>query len=157
MHDMGITSERVPLEDVRLGDWDFWGRPHDWRDAAFATLRRESPVAFFPEMEFPGSASGKGFWALTRHGDILHASRNPQLFSSYPSMAIQDSSPEAAEYLGTSMICLDDPHHGRLRRIVERSSRSRQTVPVLAPVAAPRTTGLAVGLAISAFIEYSVT
>ena len=125
MQDTWITPERVPLEDVRLGDWGFWGRPHDWRDAAFATLRRESPVAFFPEMEFPNSASGKGFWALTRHGDILHASRNPQLFSSYPSMAIQDTSPATAEYLGTSMICLDDPHHGRLRRIVERSFRPR--------------------------------
>jgi hypothetical protein len=40
-------------------------------------------------------------------------------------MAIQDTSPATAEYLGTSMICLDDPHHGRLRRIVERSFRPR--------------------------------
>ena len=117
------TPEHVPLDDVRLGEWDFWARPHDWRDAAFTTLRREAPVAFFPEMELPSSAPGKGFWALTRHGDVVHASRNPRLFSSYPSMAIQDSSPDTEGHLGTSMICLDDPRHTRLRAIVERSFR----------------------------------
>ncbi len=125
MQDTWIEPERVPLEDVRLGDWAFWAHPPDWRDAAFATLRRESPVAFFPEMEMPNSAPGKGFWALTRHSDVVRASRNPRLFSSYPSMAIQDGSPETAGSFGTSMICLDDPHHGRLRRIVERSFRPR--------------------------------
>jgi cytochrome P450 len=122
---MEIGPESVPLADVRLGDWDFWGRPHDWRDGAFATLRREAPVAFFPEMALPNAAPGKGFWALTRHSDVLHASRNPRLFSSYPSMAIQDPSPEAAEYFGTSMICLDDPAHHRLRAIVEKSFRPK--------------------------------
>jgi cytochrome P450 len=123
MRDASTLPERVPLEDVRLGDWDFWARPPDWRDAAFTTLRREAPVAFFPEMDVPGSAPGKGFWALTRHSDVVHASRTPRLFSSYPSMAIQDPSPAAEGYLGTSMICLDDPRHTRLRAIVERSFR----------------------------------
>ncbi len=118
-----ITPEYVSLDEVRLGDWDFWARPHDWRDAAFATLRQEAPVAFFPEMEVPSSAAGKGFWALTRHSDVVYASRNPRLFSSYPSMAIQDPSPETEGHLGISMICLDDPRHTRLRAIVERSFR----------------------------------
>jgi methyl-branched lipid omega-hydroxylase len=125
MGDAQVMQDRVPLEEVRLGDWAFWERPHEWRDAAFATLRRESPVSFFPEMPFPHVASGKGFWALTRHSDVLHASRNPRLFSSYPSMAIQEGSAATADYFGTSMICLDDPEHGRLRRIVERSFRPK--------------------------------
>lgn len=125
MQSTWITPQRVPLEDVKLGDWDFWARPHDWRDGAFATLRREAPVAFFPELEIPNSAPGKGFWALTRHREVFQASRNPQLFSSYPSMAIQDPSPEATADLGTTMICLDDPRHNRLRSIVEKSFRPR--------------------------------
>jgi cytochrome P450 len=122
--DTWIVPEQVPLEEVRLGDWDFWRRPHEWRDAAFATLRRESPVTFFPEMEYPHSPTGEGFWALTRHDDVWHASRNPRLFSSYPNIAIQDVPPETAEYFG-SMIALDDPRHNRLRGIVERAFRPR--------------------------------
>lgn len=118
-------SSSVPLEDVNLGDWNFWARPHDWRDSAFTTLRREAPVAFFPEMEFPGTKPGKGFWALTRHEDVVRASRNPRLFSSYPTMAIQDTTEEAARAFGTSMICMDDPRHRLLRAIVEKSFRPR--------------------------------
>lgn len=123
MTDKWATPERVALAEVRLGDWEFWTRPTAWIDAAFATLRREAPVAFFPEMELPNNPPGKGFWALSRHSDVVHASRNPQLFSSYPTMAIQDPSPLTAGDLGISMICLDDPQHTRLRKIVERSFR----------------------------------
>jgi methyl-branched lipid omega-hydroxylase len=97
MGDAQLVRDPVPLEEVRLEDWAFWERPHEWRDAAFATLRREAPVAFFPEMPFPHVPPGKGFWALTRHSDVLYASRNPRLFSSFPSMAIQEGSAETAE------------------------------------------------------------
>ncbi|MDP1026880.1 cytochrome P450 [Sphingomonas sp. KR1UV-12] len=42
----------------------------------FAALRREDPVHWNPE------ADGAGFWAVTRHADIVEVSRQPQLFSS---------------------------------------------------------------------------
>lgn len=43
---------------------------------AFAELRRHDPVHWNPETD------GAGFWALTRHADIVEVSRNPALFSS---------------------------------------------------------------------------
>ena len=124
-----IAPEQVPLEEVRLGDWDFWTKPHDWREGAFATLRREAPVTFFPEIELPTFPAGPGYWALTRHDDVWHASRNPRLFSSIPSIVIQDAPPEIAEYFG-SMIVLDDPRHNRLRSIVEKAFRPKVVAQV---------------------------
>ena len=124
-----IAPEQVPLEEVRLGDWDFWTKPHDWREGAFATLRREAPVKFFPEIELPTFPAGPGYWALTRHEDVWHASRNPRLFSSIPSIVIQDAPPEIAEYFG-SMIVLDDPRHNRLRSIVEKAFRPKVVAQV---------------------------
>jgi linalool 8-monooxygenase len=46
--------------------------PHE----VFARLRREEPVYWNPE------ADGPGFWAITRHADIVEVSRRPDLFSS---------------------------------------------------------------------------
>lgn len=69
-------------DDIRLGDESFWTLPVDTREAAFATLRRERPVSFHEEPEVPMLGKGPGFWALTRHADILEVSRNPETFSS---------------------------------------------------------------------------
>ena len=40
----GAAPADVPLSDIDLGSWDFWGLDDDVRDGAFATLRREAPV-----------------------------------------------------------------------------------------------------------------
>lgn len=123
----GITSRangqpppEVALADVRLDTWKFWSKNDDFRDGAFATLRRESPIRFFAEARFEGIEPGPGHWALTRYDDIHFASRHPDIFSSSPSITIGDSSPELSEYFG-SMIVMDDPRHQRLRSIVSRA------------------------------------
>ncbi len=58
----GAPPLDVPLADIDLGTWDFWAHDDDFRDGAFATLRREQPISFWeipgqPERE-PGSAIG---------------------------------------------------------------------------------------------------
>lgn len=116
----GTPPPEVPLSDIDLGSLEFWGRDDDFRDGAFATLRREAPVSFWPALELPGFTGGAGHWALTRHDDIFFASRHPEVFHSSPNITINDQTPELAEYFG-SMIVLDDPRHQRLRSIVSRA------------------------------------
>lgn len=118
----GLPPPQVPLADVDLGSVDFWAADDDYRDGAFATLRREAPVKYFEAPDFvAGFPTGAGHWALTRHADVHFASRHPDLFSSSPtSTSLNDVAPEIAEYLG-SMITLDDPRHLRLRGIVNRA------------------------------------
>jgi len=116
----GEPPQHVPLSDVDMSDWTFWSRDDDFRDGAFATLRRESPITFFREAEFEGMEPGPGHWALSTYDDVHFASRHPDIFSSSPSITIGDSNPEIAEFFG-SMIVLDDPRHQRLRSIVSRA------------------------------------
>ncbi|BAV41109.1 cytochrome P450 [Mycobacterium ulcerans] len=116
----GTPPPEVPLADIELGSLEFWGRDDDFRDGAFATLRREAPISFWPPIELAGLTAGKGHWALTKHDDIHFASRHPEIFHSSPNIVIHDQTPELAEYFG-SMIVLDDPRHQRLHSIVSRA------------------------------------
>ncbi len=117
----GKPPPYVPLADVDLARMEFWGLDDDYRDGAFATLRREAPIKFFEVPEFGGFPAGAGHWVLARHEDVHFVSRHPDLFSSSPtSTALSDVPVEIAEYLG-SMITLDDPRHLRLRGIVNRA------------------------------------
>ncbi|HSS26120.1 MAG TPA: cytochrome P450, partial [Mycobacterium sp.] len=116
----GTPPAEVPLADIRLDSLDWWGLDDDIRDGAFATLRREAPISFWPAIELPGFPAGGGHWALTKLDDVHYASRHPDIFSSNPGITINDQNPEVAEYFG-SMIVLDDPRHQRLRSIVSRA------------------------------------
>ncbi|EFG78045.1 unspecific monooxygenase [Mycobacterium parascrofulaceum ATCC BAA-614] len=116
----GAPPPQVPLADIHLDSLDFWALDDDYRDGAFATLRREAPLSFWPAIEMEGFEAGEGYWSLTRHDDVHFASRHPEIFSSSPNITVNDNAPEIAEYFG-SMIVLDDPRHQRLRSIVSRA------------------------------------
>lgn len=116
----GAPPPDIALADIHLESLDFWALDDDFRDGAFATLRREAPISFWPAVEYEGFEPGDGHWALTKHDDVHFASRHPDIFSSSPNITINDNTPEISEYFG-SMIVLDDPRHQRLRSIVSRA------------------------------------
>lgn len=128
---MGLSSRTngrlppdVPLSEIDMGHWEFWGYDDDIRDGTFATLRREAPVSFQREPWHPDFEKGKGHWALTTYDDVHFASRNPDIFSSGSGITMGDQDPTLAEYFG-SMIAMDDPRHQRLRAIVSRAFTPR--------------------------------
>src|SRR5262245_55609485 len=90
----------VPLDSFDLSEPEFWLAPRDFREGAFKTLRDQRPVAFYEEYDFPDSPfpRGPGYWALTRHDDIWHASRNAQLFCSGRGSNIGDMPQELNEF-----------------------------------------------------------
>lgn len=120
----GTAPPDVPLADIDLGAWKFWVQDDDLRDGAFATLRREAPVSFHQPLDTPGAQGGAGHWAVTKFEDVWYASRHPHIFSSSPSIVINDGNPDVSEYFG-SMIVMDDPRHLRLRNIVSRAFTPR--------------------------------
>ena len=72
-------TDRIPAEDIDLSSIDFWAQPGEEREARFAALRRERPISFHEEFEPPPELPlprGPGYWALTRHADVLAASRD---------------------------------------------------------------------------------
>jgi cytochrome P450 len=106
------------LEEPDLSDLDWWTRPIGEREEAFALLRAERPRAFFAEPDLGGFfPQGPGYWALTRHADVIDVSHRPEDFCSGRGTNITDLPPDFLDFFG-SMINMDDPRHSRLRRIV---------------------------------------
>ncbi|MDT5366786.1 MAG: methyl-branched lipid omega-hydroxylase [Mycobacterium sp.] len=120
----GAPPLDVPLSDVDLGTWNFWAQDDDFRDGAFATLRREKPISFWEIPEQDERDAGSGHWAVARYDDVHYASRHPHIFSSVPNITLGDNIPELSEFFG-SMIVMDDPRHQRLRSIVSRAFTPR--------------------------------
>ena len=79
-----IPRQTLTVDQIDLSDLEFWARPLDEREGAFLTLRQERPLPFFkePEMDVAGITVGPGYYAVTKHADILEISRQPELFCS---------------------------------------------------------------------------
>jgi cytochrome P450 len=106
------------VDDIALGDIEFWMRPEEEREAAFKLLRDEAPLSFHEEPIIENFPQGPGFWAVTRYEDVQRVSRNADLFcSSRGGTNIGDIPQEIAEFLG-SIINMDDPRHKKLRSLV---------------------------------------
>ena len=86
------------------------GQPHE----QFRWLREAAPVYPHPE---PG---GPGFWAVTRYADVRAVGRNPEDFSSQPSILIADPAPGSAlaAAAGQMMLMMDPPRHTRMRKLI---------------------------------------
>jgi methyl-branched lipid omega-hydroxylase len=128
------TAPANDVDAIDLSDLDWWTRPLGEREAAFALLRAERPIApmtleALPHMSLPETP----YWAVTRHADIVEASRHPELFCSAQGTNIADLPPDFVEFFG-SMINMDDPRHARMRRIVSRGFTPRQLESMKADV-----------------------
>ncbi|HMD45697.1 MAG TPA: cytochrome P450 [Acidimicrobiales bacterium] len=130
-------NEALGLDEIDLSDLEFWVRPWDVREGAFATLRRERPMAFFeePVVDSPIPLPvGPGYRALTRHADVATASRHPEIYrSGRGAVSVIDLPPEMVEYFA-GMISTDDPRHARLRRIVSQAFSPRMVASIEARI-----------------------
>lgn len=106
--------------NIDLNDLDKWltdGVPHD----TFRWLRREAPV-----FRHPGTATAAGYWAVTRHADVVHISKNPGIFSSFRGGTnIFDLPPEELGVVQSLLINMDPPQHTKYRRLVSRAFTPR--------------------------------
>ncbi|MHC1562819.1 cytochrome P450 [Actinomycetospora sp. C-140] len=121
---MSGTPDPDPLD---LSSLDFWGRPMAERDATFRELRDQRPISWHrpPEgMLMPG-ADDPGFWAVVRHADIGHVSKNPKIFCSGQGVQFQDAPPELLE-ASQSFLAMDAPRHTQLRKIVSAAFTPKQ-------------------------------
>jgi cytochrome P450 family 142 subfamily A polypeptide 1 len=89
------------MTDCRL----YQGDPHP----TYRWLRANAPV-------YRDEASN--LWVLSKYEDVFAASKNPETFS-----AAQGVLPESDSII--SMICMDDPRHQRLRKLVNRGFTPR--------------------------------
>ncbi|MFJ3726010.1 cytochrome P450 [Streptomyces sp. NPDC090045] len=105
------------------------GVPHD----SYRLLREHHPVAWQPEPPIQGWPAGPGFWAVTRHADVVRVLRDHRTYSSWiGATQIRDPDPADLPFLRRTMLNQDpSPRpcgpgetpaaHGRLRRLVSRA------------------------------------
>jgi linalool 8-monooxygenase len=113
-----FTKPVYPTEAiVDLNDLDVFlaGPPH----AAFKRLRREAPVYWQDENQ---TSWEPGYWAITKYEDVVHISKNPQIFSSAKGINITLGdpdvvNPQVVNALIGGMIGMDAPQHMAYRRI----------------------------------------
>lgn len=97
-----MTATESPAPAIDLLDPTFW---RDRQHEAWTWCRAHDPVH---------RDEANGFWAVTRHADILHVERDGQLFSSLGAYRVNETPME------TNMIAKDDPEHLAQRRLINK-------------------------------------
>ncbi len=106
-----MSTEPLPTTDDVIGPDTFAsdGYPH----AAWKRLRQEAPVQWFDVKD------GVGFWAITKHADVVSISKQPTRFLNGPRLAIfEEGAPvEGERTLARHLLNMDPPEHAAFRRV----------------------------------------
>jgi cholest-4-en-3-one 26-monooxygenase len=94
-----------------------------------AELRRAAPVWWVAQRRGSAGFDDEGYWAVTRHADILAVSKAPDVYSSSENTALirfQEGIPrESIEMQRIILLNMDPPQHTRMRGIVSRGFTPR--------------------------------
>ncbi len=107
---MSVNTSDVLLDPY---DYDFHEDPYPY----YKRLRDEAPLYHNAEL---------GFWALSRHRDVLHGFRNSTTLSNREGVSLDPISrgPHASKTM--SFLAMDDPGHLRLRTLVSKGFTPRR-------------------------------
>ncbi len=130
---------RPPFDPVDISTLDFWAQTFDEREKAFKILRDERPVSWHRSPE--GSMMEPeidGVWVVTRHEDVCHVSKNPELFCSGHGITFE-AVPEEMLDATQSFLGMDGAKHSSLRRLVSSVFTPRQVAKIKDQVQAEAT------------------
>src|SRR5215470_13778432 len=108
--DPDVYASRVPVEE-------------------FAELRRAAPVWWVAQRRGSAGFDDDGYWAVTRHADILAVSKTPDVYSSSENTALirfaEGTPRESIEMQRIILLNMDPPDHTKQRGIVSRGFTPR--------------------------------
>ncbi len=111
----GVDPYSIPLDQIDPSDPELFETDTLW--GYFERLRKEAPVHYCAD-----SPDGP-FWSITKYDDIVYVEKNPELFSSEPTIVIPDPDPEFP--LQAGFISMDGPGHDAHRKVVQPVSSPR--------------------------------
>ena len=106
----------IPLDQIDVSDTELFSTDTLW--GYFERLRYEDPVHYCAE-----SDSGP-YWSVTRYEDIVQVEKNPDVFSSEPTIFLKHPGGNS-QFVNGGFITMDGPRHLAVRSVVQ-------------PVASPR-------------------
>ena len=109
------TAEGTATARLRFSPYDY--EIHEDPYPTYARLRDEAPLFHNPEV---------GFWALSRHADVIDAFRDSERFSSAYGVSLDPSAYGPDAHRTSSFIAMDPPMHGRMRGLVSRAFTPRR-------------------------------
>ncbi|MFF1376223.1 cytochrome P450 [Streptomyces sp. NPDC058308] len=132
----GASAGTPPVPDVFDPRLYADGVPYD----RYRVLRDHHPVARQEEPEVLGWPAGPGFWAVTRHADVVRVLKDAATYSSYlGATQIRDPAPDDLPFIRRMMLNQDpaaaarhpsgeagSADHGRLRGLVSRAFTPRR-------------------------------
>jgi cytochrome P450 len=116
------------FDEVDVSTLAFWELGAEERDARLAILREKRQVSWQRPAEGMATLPGRkdpGYWAVTRHTDVVTVSRDPETYSSAKGIQIEDVPEEITEAAG-SFLGMDHPRHTKLRRLVSTAFSPRR-------------------------------
>jgi cholest-4-en-3-one 26-monooxygenase len=107
----------LQIDVYNMDQYAAGGVPHD----QLKVLRNEAPIFRHDDPQLP-----EGYWAITKHADVIYVSRNPELFSSWEKTAMLDEyAQEQIDQQRLFMLNQDPPEHTRTRQLVNRGFTPR--------------------------------
>ncbi len=111
---VGKDPYSIALEDIDVSQRELFRSNTMW--GFFDRLRKEEPVHYCNDSEFGP------FWSVTKFDDIMAVEGNHDVFSSEPTITIQDP---LEDFSVSMFIAMDEPEHGNQRRTVQGSVAPR--------------------------------
>lgn len=122
---MAVTPR--PYDPIDLSSRAFWSSTANERERSFSELRALRPVSWHPPVEhsmMPDPAD-PGYWAVTRHADIVAVSRDSEVFLSGQGVLFENIPQELLE-ASQSFLAMDPPRHTLIRKVVHAAFTPRQ-------------------------------
>ncbi|WP_229074225.1 cytochrome P450 [Actinoplanes sp. DH11] len=102
---------------------------HGIPQAEFAEARRSAPVCWVPQERGSAGFDDDGYWAVTRHADVMAVSRDSDTYSSREKTAIvrfgADMTPDRLGMQRYILLNMDPPQHTQHRAIVSKGFTPR--------------------------------
>ncbi|MEE2032143.1 cytochrome P450 [Rhodococcus chondri] len=109
------SPESASLDPPTFNPYDY--SFHEDPYPTYRRLREESPLYYNPDL---------GFWALSRHADVVAGFRDNTRLSSANGVSLDPSAYGPNAHKVMSFLAMDDPRHMRMRQLVSKGFTPRR-------------------------------
>jgi cytochrome P450 len=138
-----LDPRDVPLEEIDVSDSELFETDTHW--GYFERLRNEDPVHYCARSDFGP------FWSVTRYDGVVEVEKDPETYSSVPSIVAGDPDPDFP--LRAGFITMDGEQHTAHRKVVQPVASPRN-LAVLEPLIRQRAVEILEGLPVGETFDW---